>query len=584
MSFLDGFIGGAAGAGAGLLANSIQNDQTLAMRQANDDLDVKKAAAIAQVQQEIANAPLKRFSALAQQLQNEDIPVAPKPVVPLAQSAAPDIPPDGFGPPSSLANAATSVPGGQNGYANEGQMRATAAGDMGADPQAIKREMATITNDLATKPLSDDDKQLLQGHLVDLQNQLSKVQPTGVADIRLVPKSQRTPDTSDAASAQPTTRKRTADEAFQAALDQMKLTDPQAYAAALPLMTPKTITVGQGSTILDAKDPTKVIYASTSPMDKQLEMERFKAGQQEKSENAKLRALWLNNDPMGINPQNPFTNTQTSNGGTTGSSGAIQQAIAANVTGDDFLKVLPTPQATQVKALAEGRMAFPGGMALKTPYWQSMLSLVSQYDPTFDATDYNKRSQTATAFAKGKQGDAVRAVNQTIYHMGSLSDAIDNLDNGSFKPWNYVANTAQEGLTDSTTQGVFRQKVQAVSSELRKVFSGSGGGNLTELKEWQESFPLNATKVQQKAYLNSAIDLLHGGIDALDQQYKAGMGNSANVTGLLSPKAQQTLDMLQGGGSTSQQSAQASPGNSQMRAPPPSAPANALDYSKLWNN
>lgn len=219
----------------------------------------------------------------------------------------------------------------------------------------------------------------------------------------------------------------------------------------------------------------------------------------------------------------------------------------ADVNGEDFLKTLNPQTAAQVKALAEGRMAFPSGFALKSDYWQKMLGAVAKYDPSFDAVNYNKRAQTAAAFSKGKQGDALRAVNQTIAHMGSLSDAIDKLDNmgGMATSLNAVANFAAEQTGDSRP-GVFRQKAQAVSSELRKVFAASGGGGLAELEQWEKSLPANASRDQQHAYLKSGLELLQGAIDALDNQYQSGMGKSIMDSSLISDKSRKVMAKLRG--------------------------------------
>lgn len=220
-------------------------------------------------------------------------------------------------------------------------------------------------------------------------------------------------------------------------------------------------------------------------------------------------------------------------------------------TGDEFLSTLPPAAAAQVKALVEGRMAFPTGMALKTPYWQQMLTAAAQYEPGFDATAWKRRNDTATAFSKGKQGDAVRAVNQTVMHAGKLSDAIDKLNNmgGVATLLNAPVNLVEEATGDPS-QGTFRQTATALSSEMRKVFSGSGGGSLSELEKWEQSLPQNASKVQQQAYLKNGLELLQGAIGALNDQYQRGMGPSANVMALVSPQARATLQRLEGASPT----------------------------------
>lgn len=228
--------------------------------------------------------------------------------------------------------------------------------------------------------------------------------------------------------------------------------------------------------------------------------------------------------------------------------------VDMTLTGDDFIKQLPPALASEVKAYAEGRRPFPSGMAGKSPAVQQMMQMVAAYDPTFDATDYNKRNKTATGFATGKQGDAVKAINQAINHAGSLNDTIDKLDNSNMIGANLaltpISNAFQRHVLNDPTQGEFKQNATALASELRKVFAGSGGGNLTELKQWEEGLPLNESKQQQKAYLKKGIELLNGGIEALNDQYRSGFGTNANILqndSLIKPKAREILNRLTGG-------------------------------------
>jgi hypothetical protein len=225
--------------------------------------------------------------------------------------------------------------------------------------------------------------------------------------------------------------------------------------------------------------------------------------------------------------------------------GATDPNATAQLTGDDFLKTLPQARSQLVKMIGEGSLNVTPQLLTKNP---GLLSQVGQAYPDFDQKDYNSRYQTAVAFNKGKQGDAVRAANQAIAHMGSLNEAIDKLDNfnGAASPLNYIVNPVEKALGD-TRQGVFEQRAQAVASELRKVFSGSGGGNLTELEEWRKSLPVNASKEQQKAYLQSGVELLNGAVNALQNQYEKGMGKAAAGRTLLSPESQKVLSTINGG-------------------------------------
>lgn len=223
------------------------------------------------------------------------------------------------------------------------------------------------------------------------------------------------------------------------------------------------------------------------------------------------------------------------------------QGSAPMLSGEDYLKTLPPQTAAIVKSFDQGRQA------VNPMFWRSkqgaqLEPIITQYNPEFDATNYAKRSQTATAFAKGTQGNAVRAVNQAISHMGTLSQNIDSLNNfgGILTPLNKIVNPIEDATGDPR-QGVYNQTVQALGGELNKAFSGSGAGSVTEHEAWKDTFPLNASKVQQKSYLQNSTNLLAGAMHALDDQYKQGMGVNASVTNLISPHAMKIYTAIQNG-------------------------------------
>lgn len=224
------------------------------------------------------------------------------------------------------------------------------------------------------------------------------------------------------------------------------------------------------------------------------------------------------------------------------------QNFGQNLTGEDYLKTLPPNMATLVKKYAAGELPVSPQMTRSTAGMQ-LLGAISQYDPTFDATNYQKRQQTATAFAKGKQADAVKGANQALYHMGNLYQRTEDLNNTNILPGiiNPVVNFIEQKGFGTTKQGAYKQTAQAVASELRRVFAGAGGGSLAELNKWEEAFDPNAGENQQKAYIQNGLDLLRGGLDALNTQYQQGMGLNKNVDDLLSPKARKVYESLQAG-------------------------------------
>lgn len=237
----------------------------------------------------------------------------------------------------------------------------------------------------------------------------------------------------------------------------------------------------------------------------------------------------------------------------TGQSGASmfgpKAGAAANsgLTGEEFINTLDLSIAKQVRALAEGRMQFPSGFALKSDYWQNMLAAVAQYDPGFDAINYNARYQTRKSFTSGTDSANITALNTAIAHLNSLKTAYDNLENGSFPSWNFAANWLGEQFGSKKLQravGNIKTFGEGVAGELAKVFRQTGMSE-SEINAWREQTKsTSATPAQVSALVQSAIELMVGRLQALGSKYTQGMGVASNGVDLLSPKAQETLVAL----------------------------------------
>ena len=218
---------------------------------------------------------------------------------------------------------------------------------------------------------------------------------------------------------------------------------------------------------------------------------------------------------------------------------------ASDVHGDDYLKNLDPSTASQVKALAEGRMQFPGGFALKSPYWQNMLRSVSQYDPGFDAVNYNARNATRKDFTSGKSAQAVSSFNTAIGHLGTLQQAGEALQNGDYPLINQGRNLYRDNTGDPRVKS-FDVARQAVADELTRAFRLSGG-NLHDIEGWEKSINAASSPEQLKATIQQAVTLLSSRIGAVGDQYKRGMGTTAQPITLLTDHAKQTLATLPGG-------------------------------------
>lgn len=223
------------------------------------------------------------------------------------------------------------------------------------------------------------------------------------------------------------------------------------------------------------------------------------------------------NAPVGGTPPNA--------GGATTAPGGTNAAV---------LQQLPPQIASQVKALAEGRMQFPGGFALKSPYWKNMISAVSTYDPSFDAVNYNARAKARSDFTSGKEASSVNALNTVAEHLGKLQDAYQNLDNTSVPAWNYLANATGKQLGSSARTN-FDTVVGPVAEEMTKAYRGSGG-NEADISRVMQNLNSSMSPKQANDAFQELGGLLKGKIDSLQDQYKRGMGTSAQDKSFYTPQ------------------------------------------------
>lgn len=218
----------------------------------------------------------------------------------------------------------------------------------------------------------------------------------------------------------------------------------------------------------------------------------------------------------------------------------VKAADPNGAHGDAYLGSIDPSQATMVKALSEGRMAFPTGTALKSPYWQQMLQDVAQYDPSFDAVNYNARAGTRKAFTSGKEAQTINALNTVAEHLGLVSDDAAALNNTRFQLWNRIKNSAAEATGDPSISR-FNTARKAAADEVAKVWRASGG-SMADIEENMKNLDAAQSPEQLNAAIGTLTQLIHGKISALQDQYKTGMGTTADPNRLVSPQAQAAFD------------------------------------------
>lgn len=238
----------------------------------------------------------------------------------------------------------------------------------------------------------------------------------------------------------------------------------------------------------------------------------------------------------------PKTRTVTPHSPTGG-----QPPAAEGVSGQAFLDTLDRPTADQIRGLAEGRIPFPTGMALRSPHWQRMVAMLSQYDPQFDAVNYNARHRTRQDFTAGRSAQNLTSFNTTIAHLDTLEQSIDGLNNSGFRSWNRLANavSAETNPRFAAAMQKFNAARTAVTDELTRAFRGTGG-NVHDIVQWERNINAADSPEALRAVVRQAVELLHGRVAAVGDQYNRGMGTTRDPVQLLSPSAQRSWRRLTG--------------------------------------
>jgi hypothetical protein len=192
-------------------------------------------------------------------------------------------------------------------------------------------------------------------------------------------------------------------------------------------------------------------------------------------------------------------------------------------------------------------------MALSKPYWQRMLQLVGQYDPSFDSANPTSRTATRRDFTSGKSAQNITALNTVIGHLDHLDRAIDGLGNygSELGPLSRVNNLAAHWLADQSGTNArikdFETAKSAVANELTRVFRGSGGAE-ADIQDWQKKLDTAASPEALKTVVRSMATLIDSRIQALGEQYTQGMGTSAQPIRLLTPDKEAAFNRMMGMG------------------------------------
>jgi hypothetical protein len=206
---------------------------------------------------------------------------------------------------------------------------------------------------------------------------------------------------------------------------------------------------------------------------------------------------------------------------------ARNPTLPPNVRDENILNGLdPNTQAT-LKQLVDYKYPLPSGIALSKPYWQNLLGRAAQYDPSFDASQYQIRYNLRKDFTSGKSAQAIQALNQVTDHLDRLETNWKKLNNagGLATPLNAPVN-AVESFFGDPRRNTFELDQKAVADELERVWRQAGGTE-SEIADWRAKLSASASPATRDAAMREVYALVAGRLDALKHAYEAGMGRPA---------------------------------------------------------
>lgn len=226
-----------------------------------------------------------------------------------------------------------------------------------------------------------------------------------------------------------------------------------------------------------------------------------------------------------------------------------QPTPLSSLQGDDLLKALPPQIASQIKGYSEGRIPFNPRLAATTQ-GQTLLGLITQYDPSFDTTDVTKRAQTAKSFAPGGKDRAnINAIETALNTLALLHDTNEKLGGPSEqgilnKPLNVIRNIGLGAEGDDNLYRYDKLSKDAADEVTKAIIANGGTGADREErhKGLSSSNPVNARRTVIKA----SVDELMQRLNPVADSYNTGMGKNSSGVQLMTPQAQAAYKKVMG--------------------------------------
>ena len=163
------------------------------------------------------------------------------------------------------------------------------------------------------------------------------------------------------------------------------------------------------------------------------------------------------------------------------------------------------------------------------------MQLVSQADPTYDATQYGNRSAAERQFTSGQLANSVRSFNVAQDHLSTLADLSTALKNNDIQAINRLSQfVAQQ--TGSPAPTNFDAAKRIVADEIVKAVIG-GRGALGDRKAAEDTLNRANSPEQLMGVIDTYKKLINGQLGGLEKQYEVATGKKDFRARFLTPAA-----------------------------------------------
>lgn len=201
-----------------------------------------------------------------------------------------------------------------------------------------------------------------------------------------------------------------------------------------------------------------------------------------------------------------------------------------------FLKENPGASAEEKAAFIQKSRAFPrSAPAMAMQKFMEENPDATAADVSTFAASMKAQGAATTAFATGKQGQAVNSFNVATNHLQTLSRLVDALQNNDIQAVNRIGN-AFASETGNPAPNNFETAKQIVGNEIVKAIVGAGGG-VGDRDKAQAVLDNANSPAQLKGAISTLTELMGGQLKGLKQQYEQ-TTKKTDFDARLSPAAQ----------------------------------------------